>query len=109
LNECGFEIGFRVLVLKVEELQYERIFDSLFWGHGIARLGNLPFLKQCGLILRESNPFIELAPDLTVKLPNRPARPQRFGFVEGACARILDGKQTNVGRPGQWKLCGQFG
>jgi len=40
LDECGFQIGFRVLVLKVEELQYERIFDRLFWGHGIARFGN---------------------------------------------------------------------
>jgi hypothetical protein len=66
LDECGFEIGFRVLVFKVEELQYERIFDRLFWGHDIARLGNLPFFKQGGLILRESNPFIELASNLTV-------------------------------------------
>ena len=36
LDQCRFEVGFRVLVPEVEEFQNERIFDRLLGADGVA-------------------------------------------------------------------------
>ena len=39
LDEGIFQLGFGVLVLEVQELQHEGVFDSLLGGDGVAGLG----------------------------------------------------------------------
>ena len=97
LDECVFQVGFRIFVLETQELQHERVFDGLLGREGVAGFGNLGLSQHGGLVARQGDALVELAVHLPVELAHRPAAAQRFGFVEGAGLRVFDREQAHVG------------
>ena len=89
LDQGVLEVGLGILVLEVEELQHERIFDGLLGRDGVTGLGNLTIFQHRGLVARQGSAFVKLAVGLAVELTHRPAATQRLGFIKGACLRVL--------------------
>ena len=89
-NERLFQIAFGVLVLEVEKLQDERVFDLFLGEDAIFVTGLLPFRQHGGLVLRQGGALVELGIDLPVELTNGPASSQGLGFIEFTGANVLD-------------------
>ena len=91
----------RILVLEVEELQHERVFDLFLGREEIARLRHRPFAEHRRLVPGEQGPLVELAADLPVELADGPPAPEGLLLVEAAGVVLLDGEQSDVVRPRQ--------
>jgi hypothetical protein len=103
LDQGVFQVGFGILVLEVEELQHEGVFDGLLGRDGVARLGHFALFQHRRLVVRQGGALVKLAVDLAVELAHRPAATQRLGFIKGAGLWVLDREQAHVGRPRQRK------
>ncbi len=60
-------MGLGILVLEVQELQDERVFDRLLRRHGILGLGDFSFFEHRGFVLGDRRAFVELAADLAIR------------------------------------------
>ena len=89
-DERVFEIALRVLVLEVEELQDEGVFDLLLGPHEVFGAGCPPTRQHGGFVLGQGGALVELGADPPVELPDGPFSSQRLGLVELAGTLIPD-------------------
>jgi len=68
LDERCLQVRLGVFIFEVEEFEYERVFDGLFWLDCVSGFGGLSLLEHRGFIPRKCNAFVELTADLAVKL-----------------------------------------
>lgn len=109
LDQGCLQIGFRILVLEVEERQHKRVFDRIVGRDGVLGLGYRTLDQHRRLVLGQGRALVELATDLPVGLAHAPATTQRLSLVELAGMVVLDRQQPNISRPRQGKDLGQFG
>jgi len=107
-HERVLEIGLRVLVVKTEELEHQRIFDGLLRRHLVFAPSDLTLVEHRDLVSRQRRALVEQRVDLTDELPDGPAAPKCFGLVELSRGRVLDLEQLHVVRPRKRQLRGHF-
>lgn len=99
--ESILQIGFRVFVFEIEELEHERIAQGLVHGEGVAGLRLRAFLEHGGFVLGKQSALVEKGADLPVELADTPAAAQGFLFVKAAGRLVFDGEELDVVRPRQ--------
>ena len=109
VDERVFEVGLGVFVFKAEKFENEGVFDLLFRGDDVRRDRLAAFLEHGNLVPGQGGALVELGGNLAIKLADRPAAAQGFGFVEDTGFRRFHGEQADVVRPGQWKGLGESG
>mmetsp|Transcript_42322 Transcript_42322/g.99368 ORF Transcript_42322/g.99368 Transcript_42322/m.99368 type:complete len:305 (-) Transcript_42322:2094-3008(-) len=100
-DQGGLQIGLRILVLEVEELQHIGVFDGIAGRDGIFGLGHRALGQHRRLVFRQRRALVELAADLPIQLAHAPAAAQGLGFIELARMLVLDRQQPHIGRPRQ--------
>ena len=90
LDKRLLQIALGILVLQVEEFEYERVFDRFLRTNNVFGTPSLSAPQHGGLVLRESGALVELRVDLPVELSNRPSSSQSLGFIELAGVGVRD-------------------
>ena len=88
-NQRFFKLGFRILILQIEELQYEGIAYNLMGSNRFA-------FQPSGLSPRA---LVSEGRYLPVQLPDRPSATDGFGLIELPRHVVADCKQPVVMRP----------
>ena len=107
-DQRRFEVGLRVFVAQIEELEDVGVLDLFLGQHHVARLTARALSKHRRLVSRQRRALVELGLNLAIELAHRPAGAQGLGFVETPGVLILYRQQANLGRPGQRKAGGDL-
>jgi flagellar basal body rod protein FlgG len=96
MDQRVLQIGFRILVLQVEELEDEWVLQRLLGSDGITRNGHFSLLQHRRLVAGQGDALVELAVDLTIQLTHAPTASQGLHLVEGTRSFRLHRQQADL-------------